>query len=102
VKRHRLPTPLSALEARRIALTAQGFGKRSAKSTLRHVRGVFDDVHVIQVDSVNAICRSQELVLWARRNRTEIDPVATIGLERSSAPAWHIAVSGPSTRREAS
>ena len=35
-------------------------------------------------------------------NRPINDPVAAIGLERSCAPAWHIAVSGLSTRRGAS
>lgn len=35
-------------------------------------------------------------------NRTEIDPVVAIGLERSSAPAWHTEVSGLSTKRAAS
>jgi hypothetical protein len=34
-------------------------------------------------------------------NRTEIDPVAAIGLERSCAPAWHIEGSGPSTKHAA-
>src|SRR4051812_30383211 len=57
---------LSLADARRIALAAQGFGKRPAKPTLRHVRGVFDAITLIQVDSVNVLCRSQELPLWAR------------------------------------
>lgn len=57
---------LSARDARRIALAAQGFGARPARATLRHVRGVFDAVTLIQVDSVNVLCRSQELPLWAR------------------------------------
>jgi uncharacterized protein YcaQ len=57
---------LSAREARRIALAAQGLGARPAKPTLRHVRGVFDAVSLIQLDSVNVLCRSQELPLWAR------------------------------------
>jgi uncharacterized protein YcaQ len=57
---------ISGAQARRIALAAQGFGARPARATLRHVRGVLDDVAVIQVDSVNVVCRSQELPLWAR------------------------------------
>jgi superfamily II DNA or RNA helicase len=35
-------------------------------------------------------------------NRTEIDPVAAIGLERWCAPAWHIEVSGLNTKHAAS
>jgi len=57
---------LSAREARQIALAAQGFGDRPERATLRHVRRVFDAVSVIQIDSVNVVCRSQELPLWAR------------------------------------
>jgi uncharacterized protein YcaQ len=57
---------LSAAEARRIALAAQGFAGRPAKATLRDVRRVVDRVAIIQVDSVNVVCRSQELPLWAR------------------------------------
>ena len=60
------PAALSARDARRIALSAQGLGARPAKATLRHVRGVFDTVSLIQIDSVNVVCRSQELPLWAR------------------------------------
>ncbi|HEX3761715.1 MAG TPA: crosslink repair DNA glycosylase YcaQ family protein [Kofleriaceae bacterium] len=60
------PAALSAREARQIALAAQGLGTRPAKSTLRHARAVFDAVSLIQIDSVNVVCRSQELPLWAR------------------------------------
>jgi uncharacterized protein YcaQ len=57
---------ISAADARRIALVAQGFGQRPATPTLRHVRQVFEAIALIQVDSVNVVCRSQELPLWAR------------------------------------
>ena len=57
---------ISAGEARQLALAAQGFGARPAEPALRHVRDVFDAVALIQVDSVNVVCRSQELPLWAR------------------------------------
>jgi len=57
---------ISAGEARQLALAAQGFGARPARPTLRHVRAVFDAIALIQVDSVNVVCRSQELPLWAR------------------------------------
>ncbi len=39
--------------------------------------------------------------LRPERNRTEIDPVAAIGLERSCVPAWHLEGSGPSTKHAA-
>lgn len=57
---------LSAVEARRFALAAQGFGRRPSRATLRTVQSVFDAISLIQVDSVNVVCRSQELPLWAR------------------------------------
>lgn len=59
-------TELSAAEVRRIALAAQRIGSRPARPTLRDVRAVFDAIALIQVDSVNVVCRSQELPLWAR------------------------------------
>ncbi|MEO7729757.1 MAG: crosslink repair DNA glycosylase YcaQ family protein [Kofleriaceae bacterium] len=59
-------TALSAGEARRIALAAQGVIGRPARATARDVRRVIDRVAIIQVDSVNVVVRSQELPLWAR------------------------------------
>src|SRR5262245_39526462 len=51
-------------EARRIALAAQGFGKRS---------GSFHDVvarlGVLQLDSVNVVCRAHYLPVFARIGR---------------------------------
>jgi len=57
---------LSAEDARRVVLAAQGFGARPARATMRQVRGVVERLQVVQVDSVNVVCRSQELPLWAR------------------------------------
>jgi len=63
---HRPAASLSARDARRIAIAAQGLGERPAQSTVDHARGVFDAISLIQIDSVNVVCRSQELPLWAR------------------------------------
>jgi hypothetical protein len=64
---------LSAAEARRIALAAQGFGGRRpaasgppASVTTRHLRAMFDRLHALQLDSVNVVARSHELPAFSR------------------------------------
>lgn len=64
----RISDHLSVGEARRVALTAQGFGnpRPSSAVTQRHIAGVLRDVGAIQIDSVNVLVRSQELPLFSR------------------------------------
>jgi uncharacterized protein len=59
---------LSAAQARRIALGAQGFGAPRPTGAVdrRHGRKLFDRLGLIQVDSVNVLTRQQELPLFAR------------------------------------
>jgi uncharacterized protein YcaQ len=63
----RRPT-LSAALARRIALTAQGFGiDRPAGSTnTGHVRRAIDRLGLLQIDSVNVLTRAHYLPLFSR------------------------------------
>jgi uncharacterized protein YcaQ len=58
----------SVSQARRIALSAQGFGNKRPTGRIdrRHLRKVLDHVGLIQIDSVNVLVRSQELPLFAR------------------------------------
>ncbi|MGH9016352.1 MAG: winged helix-turn-helix domain-containing protein [Acidimicrobiales bacterium] len=59
---------LSAAEARRIALSAQGLadGRPDGRVDRRHLRRVMDRIGLLQIDSVNVLVRSHELPLFSR------------------------------------
>jgi uncharacterized protein len=58
---------LSAKEARRIALAAQGFGRpRPVAPGKRHLLSTIHDLGVVQIDSVNVVSRSHYLPLFSR------------------------------------
>jgi uncharacterized protein len=62
------PVDISARDARRVALAAQGFADRrpTGRVDRRHFRKVLDRLATVQVDSVNVLTRSHELVFFAR------------------------------------
>ncbi|MFV0374772.1 winged helix-turn-helix domain-containing protein [Microbacterium sp.] len=63
-----MPTTLSAADARRIALAAQGFGKTPSATPAgtRRLRSALGRLKTLQIDSVNVFARSHYLPLYSR------------------------------------
>jgi uncharacterized protein len=75
---------LSAAEARGAALAAQGLDRPRPKGRIdaRHLRRAIDDVGLLQLDSVNALCRSHYMPLFSRLGpypRATLDRLACHG-----------------------
>ena len=69
-------TEISIVDARRLALRAQGFCQpRPLPGTVghEHIRRVFDRVKLVQIDSVNALIRTQYLPFWSRLGSYPVD-----------------------------
>ncbi|QVM92862.1 YcaQ family DNA glycosylase [Pseudomonas entomophila] len=62
-----MPLELSTQQARRLALSAQGFGKSpDTPATLANLKRMLQRLGVVQIDSVNALVRSHYLPLFSR------------------------------------
>ena len=81
---------LSSAQARRIALGAQGFARPrpTGRVDRRHVRRLFGDVGVVQIDSVNVVVRSQELPLWARLGHHDRDVLPAMAADDELFEYW--------------
>ncbi len=62
-----MPLTLTAAQAARVMLAAQGFGRpRPARPTMAHVQRVIDQLGQFQIDSVNVVARAHYLPLFSR------------------------------------
>ncbi len=62
------PNSLSLAEARRIVLAAQGFGNsgRTGTPNWTKIAGAIRRMNLLQIDSVNVLCRSHYLPVFSR------------------------------------
>ncbi len=81
---------LSASQARRIALGAQGLGdpRPGGRVDRRHARRVLARVGLLQIDSVNVLVRSQELPLFARLGAHPRDLVPRMAADGELVECW--------------
>jgi uncharacterized protein len=70
-----MPDALSLDQARRVALAAQGLAApaRAARAGPATLRGTLERLGAIQIDSINVVARSHELVLAARAGAHDRD-----------------------------
>ena len=57
---------LSAADARRLVLAAQGFGKRPTRATARKVLDSMRRVLAVRIDSINVVARAHEIAPFSR------------------------------------
>jgi uncharacterized protein YcaQ len=88
---------LSAGEARRLAIAAQGLGRPRPRGRVdvRHLRRVLADVGILQLDSVNVLSRSHYLPLFSR-----LGPYPREAVDRLAAHGSDGRVDGEAEQRE--
>ena len=78
---------ISKAEARRIALAAQGFGENrpSGRVDRRHLRKVMNRLHLLQLDSVPVVIRTQYMPLFSRLGAYRADLLDDVAYPRVAA-----------------
>jgi uncharacterized protein len=76
------PLELSAVEARRLALRAQGFGAARVGADLRKLRRIVERLHCIQIDAVNVLVRSHYLPIFSRVGPYDLDDFDRLAYRR--------------------
>ncbi len=86
VSRTRVPSRLSLAGARRIALAAQGFGRRPARPpSLNRIAQLVESLGLLQLDSVNVFLRAHYMPVFSRLgpyDRARLDRIAGHGTGR--------------------
>lgn len=79
---------LSLAEARRLVLSAQGFGRRPAKPTAAHVRRLAARIHAFQIDSINVLVRAHYLPAFSRLGPYPLETIDTLTYQRHELFEW--------------
>jgi len=73
---------LSLHEARRVALAAQGFGRKAGNPTPAQVRTLASRVLALQLDAINVLVRSHYLPVYSRLGPYRMEAVDVLAYER--------------------
>ena len=73
---------LSLAEARRLAIAAQGFGRRPLHASIAHVRSLANQIHAFQIDSVNVLVRAHYVPAFARLGPYPMDALDTLAYRK--------------------
>ncbi|HKX33472.1 MAG TPA: crosslink repair DNA glycosylase YcaQ family protein [Blastocatellia bacterium] len=73
---------LSLPEARRVAVSSQGFGPRPSKPSIGHLRKLAARLYALQIDSVNVLVRAHYLPAFARLGPYPTDALDSLAYSR--------------------
>ena len=73
---------LSASEARRTAVAAQGFGPKPSRLSIAHIRKLAEHLKAFQIDSVNVLARAHYVPAFARLGPYSPDALDSLAYEK--------------------